>query len=172
MEKATVAATPSLEIFSAEGEYVASVKYFDDAACLISFYGDGAQVRSGHGKKEILWTEGSESFPAGDNYNGAVDIMASRLPNMEKAKMQMQNRKLEFIEPEPGKWFYILENSRGWHESASCYGPFASLEAAEEHQYDFSYISTPRATITAQDTFMPNETISILIKTATLDRAT
>ena len=88
-----------------------------------------------------------------------------------------QNRELEFIEPEPGKWFYVLEDSFApkdawdWHEFARCYGPFNSLEAAEEHQYDLSRISTPGANITPNNEFYPGATISRLIEEATLERA-
>ena len=78
-----MAATPQFKVFNAEGEYVASVKYFEDAACLMSFYGEGASVRAGHGKKETLWTEGRESFSAGESYDDAAEVMASRLADLK-----------------------------------------------------------------------------------------
>ncbi|MFJ8158513.1 hypothetical protein [Streptomyces sp. NPDC094468] len=48
----------------------------------------------------------------------------------------------EVIEVEPGKWFYILEetdaprNSWDWREYASASGPFTSQESAEQHLAD------------------------------------
>ena len=44
----------------------------------------------------------------------------------------------EFIEPVPGKWFYILQDSFAprvvwnWLEHAKCYGPFNSESEAQE----------------------------------------
>ena len=45
----------------------------------------------------------------------------------------------EFIEPQPGRWFYVLEDwsspkgAWDWREYASAYGPFASQESARDH---------------------------------------
>lgn len=88
-----------------------------------------------------------------------------------------QNRELEFIEPEPGVWYYVLEdysapkNSWDWREHAQAYGPFESYEKANEHQYDYSRISTPGHTVTGQEHYKGNETFTRLIAEATLDQA-
>ena len=53
------------------------------------------------------------------------------------------NSDCEFIEPQPGKWYYILEhthadkNAWDWRENADCYGPFASYEEAQQHLSDY-----------------------------------
>lgn len=88
-----------------------------------------------------------------------------------------QNRELEFIEPEPGKWYYLLEdyfapkNSWDWREHARCYGPFPSQAAAEYHQYDQSGISTPGSTISAYGEFAMTDVLRNLVANATLERA-
>lgn len=44
-----------------------------------------------------------------------------------------------FIEPEPGRWYYVLQRGDcpvgawDWREYANCFGPFASYEAADDH---------------------------------------
>lgn len=37
------------------------------AVALMAFYGAGAQVRNGHGKKNVVWVEGKESQSAADH---------------------------------------------------------------------------------------------------------
>lgn len=52
------------------------------------------------------------------------------------------NSECLFIEVEPGKWFYVLEdrdapkNAWDWREYATAYGPFSSEEAADKHLGD------------------------------------
>ena len=52
------------------------------------------------------------------------------------------NSECAFIEVEPNKWYYILEdyhapkNSYDWREHAQAYGPFASMDVAEKHLHD------------------------------------
>lgn len=52
------------------------------------------------------------------------------------------NSECRFVETEPGKWYYILEdynapkNAWDWREFASAYGPFSSEEAADRHLQD------------------------------------
>lgn len=49
------------------------------------------------------------------------------------------NSECEFIQVEPTKWFYILEdysapkNAWDWREHATCYGPFPTEDAADAH---------------------------------------
>lgn len=63
-----MASSPPFKVYSAHGEYVASVKYLEDAAALIaSCYTEGATIRWGH--STILWTEGKESQPAAESYD-------------------------------------------------------------------------------------------------------
>lgn len=47
-------------------------------------------------------------------------------------------RECAFIEPEPNKWYYLIDNSNiahqwDWRENAECFGPFPSEEAANNH---------------------------------------
>lgn len=48
----------------------------------------------------------------------------------------------EFIEYEPGRWYYILQNwdcprmCWDWHEYATAYGPFTTEEEADQHLRD------------------------------------
>ncbi len=87
------------------------------------------------------------------------------------------DRELEFIEPEEGRWFYVLEdwsaprNAWDWHEHVSCYGPFESHEAACYHQYNISRISTGGSTITDHSSFEMTPLLGQLIESATLDTA-
>lgn len=45
----------------------------------------------------------------------------------------------EFIEVEPGKWYYVLQNwdcpvgAWDWREYATAYGPFMSEERTDDH---------------------------------------
>ena len=88
-----------------------------------------------------------------------------------------QNRELEFIEAEPGRWFYVLEDSSApkdswdWHDYATAYGPFTSYEKAREHQYDLSRISTPGSTVHEYKDVKITPVLRKLIAGATLDRA-
>ena len=49
------------------------------------------------------------------------------------------NNECEFIEVQPGVWYYILEdygapkNAWDWRDDAEAYGPFDTFEAAYEH---------------------------------------
>ena len=52
------------------------------------------------------------------------------------------NSECMFIEIEPSKWYYILENyhapqnSWDWREHATCTGPFVSFDKADKHLGD------------------------------------
>lgn len=79
------------------------------------------------------------------------------------------SQELEFIEPQPGQWFYILEDysapnhSWNWHENAVCYGPFESLESAQCHEADVVRGDTSGATITNHERFKTTPMIGRLI---------
>lgn len=62
-----MASAPRYKIFNPEGEYVAACKYPEEAAALMTFLGDGAEIRDGHTK--VVWTEGSELQPAAESYD-------------------------------------------------------------------------------------------------------
>lgn len=80
-----MAATPKLKVFNAKGEYIAACKHPEDAAAIVNIRGDGSTIRDGHGKSDIVWTEGAESKPAGESYDFVAEtvfdrITARRLP--------------------------------------------------------------------------------------------
>lgn len=74
-----MAGSPNLKVYNPSGEYVAACKYGEDAAQIVSSYGDGATVRDGHNKKSTVWTEGSEDFSAGESFDSAALLMIQRI---------------------------------------------------------------------------------------------
>jgi len=69
-----MAATPRLKIYNPQGEYIASCKHGEDAAMIVSGYGDGAKIKDRYGK--VLWHEGYEDQPAGDSYDHVAERCA------------------------------------------------------------------------------------------------
>lgn len=51
---------PRIKIFDAHGQFQASTHDYAAAGALMGLYGEGATVRLGHGKKDIIWTEGTD----------------------------------------------------------------------------------------------------------------
>jgi hypothetical protein len=74
-----MAGSPYLKLFNPQGEYVACFKHLEDAAALVSIYGDGAEIRDGHNKRNTIWREGSEDFSAGESCDRAADVMLDRM---------------------------------------------------------------------------------------------
>jgi hypothetical protein len=72
--------TPQFKVFTAANEYVASIKYLSDAAAFVSVLGEGATVRSGHAKKDTIWTEGITGN-AYDSYDEAAEAMQDAIEN-------------------------------------------------------------------------------------------
>jgi hypothetical protein len=63
------------EVYSGEGEYLASFKWGEDAAVLASAHGGAATIRTGYGA--LLWIEGSEGWPAVKSHRTS-DILQRR----------------------------------------------------------------------------------------------
>lgn len=74
-----MAAAPQFKVFNAQGEYVAACKEIELAAVLVSFLGDGSQIRKGHNKNAVLWTEGKEDQPASQSYDRVVELARWRM---------------------------------------------------------------------------------------------
>lgn len=76
-----MAATPRLKIHNPQGEYIASCKYYEDAAALVGLYGAGSVVRHADisGARATIWREGSEEISASESYDSARDIMRARV---------------------------------------------------------------------------------------------
>jgi hypothetical protein len=68
-----MASTPPWKVYR-NGEYVASCKYPEDAAMLVS--ASGGVVKHGHSL--TVWTEGREEFSAGESYDQAAATMEQR----------------------------------------------------------------------------------------------
>lgn len=74
-----MANAPGLKVYNPSGEYVATCKYGEDAACLAAMYGDGATIRDGHNSKNCVWKEGAEEFPAGESYDRVAELIQERI---------------------------------------------------------------------------------------------
>jgi hypothetical protein len=72
-----MAASPQFKVYR-NGEYIAAVKYAEDAAVLAAMGGD-VVVKYAH--RKVVWREGSEEFPAAESYDRAANIMAGRAYN-------------------------------------------------------------------------------------------
>jgi hypothetical protein len=73
-----MAASPEFKLYDAAGAYQAACKQPEQAAALVSFLGDGATIRYGHTKKDIVWTEGVDGA-ASDSYDQTANKVVDRL---------------------------------------------------------------------------------------------
>jgi hypothetical protein len=71
-----MAASPQFKVYKS-GEYIAAFKYADDAAMLAG--ARGGQVRYGHSKWSVVWTEGEEEFAAGESWDDAACVILERV---------------------------------------------------------------------------------------------
>lgn len=74
-----MAASPFWKVYNPQGEYVASCVHAEDAATLVACYGNGAEIRGGHARKFLVWSEGNETFPAGESYDRVALLCAERI---------------------------------------------------------------------------------------------
>lgn len=76
-----MAATPRLKVHNPQGEYIASCKHYEDAACLAGLYGEGATIRHADlaRKDAVIWREGKERISAAESYDEAAAIMLDRV---------------------------------------------------------------------------------------------
>jgi hypothetical protein len=68
-----------MKIYGPEGGFQASCVDIAAAAALMSFYGNGAEIRNGHAKKNAVWREGSETQTAGESYDFVVETVQDRV---------------------------------------------------------------------------------------------
>ena len=73
-----MAASPRFKVYDAAGRYRASCHEMEDAACLVSFLGEGATVRVDHAKRFTVWTEGADGL-AFMSYDKTADVMEDRI---------------------------------------------------------------------------------------------
>lgn len=74
-----MAGSPNLKIYHPVHGYIGCVKFGEDAAALASINGAGTTIRDGHSKKDTVWTEGSESFLAGESYDRVALLIKKRI---------------------------------------------------------------------------------------------
>jgi len=70
-----MAASPRFKVYDSSGMYRAACHEPEAAACLVSFFGDGATIRDGHQKK--LWVEGVDGC-AGESFDRVAQIVIER----------------------------------------------------------------------------------------------
>lgn len=80
---AVMAASPQYKVSNPSGEYVASCKYLEDAACLVAFLGAGATIKWLHGP--VIWHEGHEDQPASESYDHVRDLASARVQTLQDA---------------------------------------------------------------------------------------
>ena len=70
--------TPQIKVFDGQNNYQAACKEVAAAAILVEFYGEGATIRFGHAKADIVWTEGQEDQPATESYDHVGEVTEQR----------------------------------------------------------------------------------------------
>ncbi len=74
-----MAESPKYKLYSPAGAYVAAFKWAEDAAVLCSVYGDGATIRDGHLKRNVVFTQGANADgDAGESYDSAAALIHER----------------------------------------------------------------------------------------------
>ncbi len=76
--------SPRIKIFDAHGQYQASTHDHAAAGALMGLYGEGATVRLGHSKRDIIWTEG-EDGDAYECYDLIADAIAAHDQKVDEA---------------------------------------------------------------------------------------
>ncbi|ETV28924.1 hypothetical protein K3Z95_01355 [Pseudomonas aeruginosa] len=67
-----------MKVYDPAGNYVASCVAAEAGAALMAMYGDGAEIRNGHSKKNAIWREGFEQQSAGESYDFVAAVVADR----------------------------------------------------------------------------------------------
>lgn len=84
-----------MKIYTPSGDYVASCNDYAAAAVLVAFYGDGAEIRNGHAKKNAIWREGCEEQPAGESYDYVASILQQRTTESDTGLTENQQKQEE-----------------------------------------------------------------------------
>jgi hypothetical protein len=77
-----MAAAPQFKVYAPGRGYVASCKYVEDAAAIVSLHGAGTTIRFAH--RQILWHEGHEAFEASESYDRVAQVVYQRLRDLEQ----------------------------------------------------------------------------------------
>jgi hypothetical protein len=73
-----MARSPIFKVYSAEGEYLASAKYAEDAAAVVGLRGEGATIRRGHTTGNTVWTEGVDGL-ASESFDACAELVYNRI---------------------------------------------------------------------------------------------
>lgn len=84
-----------MKIYAPSGIYVASCNDPAAAAALMSFYGDGAEIRNGHAKRNVVWKEGAELQRAGESYDYVSALIHDRTTTADPVVDEEQARRVE-----------------------------------------------------------------------------
>lgn len=76
--KRTLKPVAWMKIYDRNGQYRASFVDCTEAASFVAILGDGANVRNGHGQKNVIWFEGREEFSASESYDGFLTCITSK----------------------------------------------------------------------------------------------
>lgn len=83
-----MASAPQWKVYDSTGNYQAACKEIEAAAALMGFYGNGASIRHGHDRSDVVWTEGEDERYASESYDRVAVVAQVRLA-----------RKLRYLAP-------------------------------------------------------------------------
>lgn len=77
----------------------------------------------------------------------------------------------EFIETEPGKWYYLLQNGdcpvmAPWREHCTAYGPFDDYDRAHKHLHRHHANPGGQMVTAYQEGYEPDEALKGLLESA------
>jgi hypothetical protein len=73
-----MARSPEFKVYDSSGVYQSACKEPEQAACLVSFLGDGATIRHGHSIARTVWVEGKDGR-ACDSYDLTSEKICNRI---------------------------------------------------------------------------------------------
>ena len=82
-----------MKIYDPAGNYVASCVAAEAGAALMAMYGEGAEIRNGHSKRNDIWREGFEAQPAGESYDFVALVVADCTTAKDVALTEEEQRR-------------------------------------------------------------------------------
>jgi len=83
------------DVSGRRGDFSASFKEPSDAAVMIAFYGNGAQIRYKH--HTLVWNEGKEDQPASNSYDHVAGVCIDRVNAIIRAGAEQARRANEVV---------------------------------------------------------------------------
>ena len=77
-----MAAAPQFKVFTPDGEYIGCCKDAEDAGALACFRGIGSTIRTGHSKRDTVYTVNAESA---DSYDAIAESVFSAIETRRAA---------------------------------------------------------------------------------------